>query len=81
LAWSSSGLNYVNVQPGKLLDLPASGDVRASIDGKGLIPAMNREDLAEFMVEQIVGSEWDCQSVVVGYWLDRSPPVDERSAR
>jgi hypothetical protein len=41
--------------------------VRASIDGKGLIPAMNREDLAEFMVEQIVGSEWDCQSVVVGY--------------
>jgi uncharacterized protein YbjT (DUF2867 family) len=64
---TSSGLNYVNVQPGRLLDLPARAGVRSSVDGKGLRPAMNREDLADFMVEQIAGSEWDGQSVIVGY--------------
>ena len=64
---TSSGLDYVNVQPGRLLDLPARGGLRASVDGKGLKPAMNREDLAEFMVDQLVSSAWDRQSVVVGY--------------
>ena len=64
---TSSGLDYVNVQPGRLLDLPARGGLRASVDGKGLKPATNREDLAEFMVDQLVSSAWDRQSVVVGY--------------
>jgi hypothetical protein len=64
---TSSGLNYVNVQPGRLLDFPTRGVVGASIDGKGLKPATNREDLAECMVEQIAGSESDRQSVVFGY--------------
>jgi hypothetical protein len=41
--------------------------LRASVDGMGLKAAMNREDLAEFMVEQIASSEWSGQSVVVGY--------------
>jgi uncharacterized protein YbjT (DUF2867 family) len=64
---TSSGLDYVNVQPGRLLDLPARGGLRASVDGKGVKPAMHREDLAEFMVDQIASSEWDRQSVIVGY--------------
>jgi hypothetical protein len=41
--------------------------VLASIDGKGLKRAMNREDLADFLVDEIAGSEWDGQSVILGY--------------
>ena len=64
---TASGLDYVNVQPGRLLDAPAKGGVRASIDGRGLQPRMNREDLAAFMVDQLESDQWVGQSVVVGY--------------
>jgi uncharacterized protein YbjT (DUF2867 family) len=64
---AASGLDYVNVQPGRLLDLAARGGVRASVDGRGLRQMMNREDLAEFMVEQAAHSAWDGQSVIIGY--------------
>lgn len=63
----TSGLDWVNVQPGRLLDEPARGGVRASADGRGLLPQMNREDLAAFMVEQLDRGEWVGRSVVIGY--------------
>ncbi len=40
---TSSGLDYVNIQPGRLLDAPARGGVRASLDGRGIKPTMSRE--------------------------------------
>ncbi len=64
---TASQLDYVNVQPGRLLDSPARGGVRASIDGRGLQPAMTREDLASFMVNQLESGEWLGRSVLVGY--------------
>ena len=64
---AASGLDYVNVQPGRLLDTPAQGGVKASIDGRGLEPKMSREDLAAFMVDQLEGDQWLGKSVLVGY--------------
>jgi uncharacterized protein YbjT (DUF2867 family) len=64
---TASGLDYVNVQPGRLLDAPARGGVRASLDGRGLQPRMTRDDLAEFMVDQVENDQWLGRSVVVGY--------------
>jgi uncharacterized protein YbjT (DUF2867 family) len=67
LMLTSSDLDYVNVQPGRLLDSPARGSVRASLDGRGLQPSMTREDLAEFMVEQLTSDLWLRKSVIIGY--------------
>jgi len=67
LMLTSSDLDYVNVQPGRLLDSPARGSVRASLDGRGLEPSMTREDLAEFMVEQLNSDSWLRKSVIIGY--------------
>jgi uncharacterized protein YbjT (DUF2867 family) len=64
---TASDLVYINVQPGRLLDSPARGGVRASLDGRGLQPSMTREDLAAFMVDQLESDQWLRQSVVVGY--------------
>ena len=64
---TASGLDYVNVQPGRLLDAPARGGVRASLDGRGLQPRMTREDLAAFMVNQLESDQWLGRSVIVGY--------------
>jgi uncharacterized protein YbjT (DUF2867 family) len=64
---AASGLDYVNVQPGRLLDAPPQGGVLASLDGRGLRPRMTREDLAEFMVDQLESDQWLGKSVVVGY--------------
>ena len=64
---TASDLDYVNVQPGRLLNSPARGGVRASRDGRGLHPSMTREDLAAFMVDQLGSDQWLRQSVIVGY--------------
>ena len=64
---TASGLDYVNVQPGRLLNAPARGGLRASLDGRGLRPSMTREDLAAFMVDQLESDQWLRQSVIVGY--------------
>ncbi len=63
----ASPLDFVNVQPGRLLDSPARGAVRASLDGRGLRPEMTRADLATFMIEQLTSNDWLRKSVVVGY--------------
>ncbi len=63
----ASGLDWIHVQPGRLLNEPARGGVRASADGRGLVPRMNREDLAAFMIEQLDRGEWVGKPVVIGY--------------
>jgi putative NADH-flavin reductase len=63
----ASDLEYTNVCPALIKDLPARGHVRASIDGLGLEQVMHREDLAEFMVEQLTNNEWVRKCVAIGY--------------
>jgi uncharacterized protein YbjT (DUF2867 family) len=62
----ASGLDYVNVRPGQLIDTPARGGVKAG-DGEGLKAKMTREDLAAFMVEQLSNDAWVGKSPVIGY--------------
>lgn len=63
----ASGLDYVNIRPGRLLNARARGSVRASVDGGGLKRAITREDLATFMIDQLTDSSWVRKSVYVGY--------------
>jgi uncharacterized protein YbjT (DUF2867 family) len=63
----SSGLEFVNVRPGRLSDGPARGGVKASLHADGLKLQMTREDLANFLIEQITSSTWLGQSPLLGY--------------
>jgi uncharacterized protein YbjT (DUF2867 family) len=63
----ASDLDYVNVRPGRLLNKPARGGVRAQLEGRGLHFEMTREDLADFMIGQLTSSEWIRKSPLVGY--------------
>lgn len=62
----ASSLDYVNVRPGQLLDAPARGAVKASLEG-GLKPQMTREDLASFMIAQLLANDWLRKSPLIGY--------------
>jgi uncharacterized protein YbjT (DUF2867 family) len=62
-----AGLDYVNVRPGQLVDKPARGGVKASVDGKGIKKRMTRDDLAGFMVEQLRSDAWLRKSPLIGY--------------
>jgi uncharacterized protein YbjT (DUF2867 family) len=64
---TASGLEFVNVRPGRLLNTPRRGGVRASLDGRGLIPQMSREDLAWFMGQQLTQDTWVGLSPMIGY--------------
>lgn len=59
--------DYVNVRPGRLFNRPARGGVKASLDGAGIKKYLNREDLAEFMVEQLTSDAWLKKSPLIGY--------------
>ncbi len=63
----ASDLDYVNVCPGRLLNSPRRGGVKASLDGRGIKASLTREDLAEFMVEQLTSPTWVGKSPIVGY--------------
>lgn len=63
----ASSLDYTNVCPALIKDLPPRGQARASLDGKGLEQVMHREDLARFMVEQLSSAEWVRKCVAIGY--------------
>jgi putative NADH-flavin reductase len=60
-------LDYVNVRPGRLLDSPARGGVKASLEGTGLKKELTRDDLAAFMIEQLHSDTWLKKSPLVGY--------------
>jgi len=62
-----SGLDLVNVRPGRLLNSPSRGPLRASLDGRGLTAMVTREDLAAFMVDQLDKPDWVGKSPLVGY--------------
>jgi len=63
----ASGLDYINVCPGRLMNAPATGRLRASIDGKGLKQYAHREDVAAFMVGQLTETRWVRQCAAIGY--------------
>ena len=66
----SSGLDYVNVRPGRLLSSPARGGVRAAADiagYRGFKSMMTYEDLAAFMVAQLTANDWVGKSPLIGY--------------
>ncbi|HXC62827.1 MAG TPA: NAD(P)-binding oxidoreductase, partial [bacterium] len=63
----ASGLDVVNVRPGRLLNSRARGPLRASLDGGGLSAMVTREDLAAFMVDQLDRPDWLGKSPLVGY--------------
>lgn len=63
----ASGLDFINVSPGRLTDQPARGGVRTSADGCGLKPVMTRADLATFMIAQLTNDTWLHKAVIIGY--------------
>jgi uncharacterized protein YbjT (DUF2867 family) len=63
----ASDIDYVNVRPGRLIDEPARGGVKTSMDGRGIKPLLTRADLADFMIEQLSGDTWVRKSPIVGY--------------
>ena len=63
----ASKLDYVNVCPGRLLNKPARGGVKASVDGKGIKATLTRGDLADWMITQIGSDAWVRQCPIVGY--------------
>jgi uncharacterized protein YbjT (DUF2867 family) len=62
-----SDLDYTNVCPARIKDLPGRGNVRASLDGRGLEQVMHREDLAQFLVAQLTTARWIRRCVAIGY--------------
>jgi len=64
---TDSKLDYVNVSPARLINDPARGGVRASLDGKGLKPEMTRADLAQWMIEQLDSPTWVRKDPLIGY--------------
>ncbi len=63
----ASDLDFTNVRPGQLVNEPARGGVKASLDPAGLKPKMTRADLATFMIEQIASDAWVRKSPLIGY--------------
>ena len=63
----ASDLDWTNVRPGRLLNEPARGGVRVSLDGAGLKAELTREDLAEFMVAEVHANAWMRKSPLLGY--------------
>lgn len=63
----ASGLDYVNVRPGRLTNGDARGGVKASLTGDGIKSVLSRADLATFMVEQLESDTWVRKSPLIGY--------------
>jgi uncharacterized protein YbjT (DUF2867 family) len=64
---SASDLDWTHVRPGRLLDAPARGGVRAALVGDGLKAELTREDLADFMVDEVHANAWVRRSPLLGY--------------
>ncbi len=62
----ASDLDYVNVCPGRLLNEPARGGVKASADGTGIRHSVTRADVAQWMVDQLTSDVWLRKSPVIG---------------
>ncbi|MDB4927571.1 MAG: flavin reductase [Myxococcaceae bacterium] len=64
---AASDLDVTNVRPGRLVNEPARGGARASLQPDGLKPTMTREDLAAFMVDELHANAWVRKSPLIGY--------------
>jgi hypothetical protein len=62
----ASDLDYVNVCPGRLLNKPSRGGIKASTDGTGIKHSMTRADLAQWMVEQLTSDTWVRKCPIIG---------------
>ncbi|MBN2614352.1 MAG: NAD(P)H-binding protein [Bacteroidales bacterium] len=62
----ASDLDFVNACPGRLLNKPATGNIKASADGTGITSGITRADVARWMVEQLTSDTWVRQSPVIG---------------
>ncbi len=62
----ASGLDWVNVSPGRLTDGPEKGNVTASEDGKGVRNSISRADLSSFMIAQLGSDTWVKKSPIIG---------------
>ncbi|MBC7565319.1 SDR family oxidoreductase [Candidatus Saccharibacteria bacterium] len=65
----NSDLEYTLVRPGRLLNLPAKGNVRATLDNHSahLSSAIQRADVAAFMLEQLGSDKWVRKAPLIGY--------------
>jgi uncharacterized protein YbjT (DUF2867 family) len=62
----ASDLDYVNACPGRLLNKPARGGVKASAGGVGIKHSITRADVAHWMVEQLKSDIWLRKSPIIG---------------
>ncbi len=62
----ASDVEYVNVCPGRLLNKPARGGVKASVEGVGIKHSITRADVAQWMVEQLTSDTWVRTSPIIG---------------
>lgn len=62
-----SNLKYTLVRPGRLTNGPARGNVKASLDGKGVSTSISRKDVASFMTDQIEDDGWTRKAPIIGY--------------
>ena len=64
---TKSDLDWTLVRPGRLKDDEARGGIKASLDGAGITAWINREDVADFMCDEIESNEWVRKAPLVGY--------------
>ena len=64
---TKSDLEWTLARPGRLKDDPARGGIKASLDGNGITAWMNREDVADFMCDEIEKNMWVRHAPLIGY--------------
>ncbi len=63
----ASALDWVLVRPGELKDRPGRGSWKTSLDGAGVSRAVAREDVADFILEQLTSAQFLHQAPAIGY--------------
>jgi putative NADH-flavin reductase len=64
---TKSDLEWTLARPGRLKDDAARGGIKASLDGSGITAWMNREDVADFMCDEIEKNAWIRKAPLIGY--------------
>jgi len=63
----ASDLEWTLARPGRLKDDAARGGIKAALDGSGITAWMNREDVAEFMCDEVEKNAWVRKAPLIGY--------------
>ncbi len=61
-----SSLDWVNVSPGRLTEGSENGNIKVSVDGKGVPNSISRADLSSFMISQLGSDVWVKKSPIIG---------------